>query len=70
MIELLIIKSGDEYLRFQGNEFEPCPLNKASVYPLGQVEEARNHCAKLAAAGIAARLMKLTITEEPYAGKE
>ncbi len=70
MTELLIIKSGNEYLRFQGNEFESCPLNKASVFPLGQVEEVRNLRAKLAAVGLAARLMKLTIIEEPYAGEE
>lgn len=70
MNKLLIIKSGNEYLRFQGQGFELSPLNKASVFPLGQVEEARNHCAKLAAAGIAVRLMKLTIIEEPYVGEE
>lgn len=70
MNELLIIKSGTEYLRLKGNGFEPCPLNKASVFPLGQVEEARNHCTKLAAAGFPAKLMKLTIIEEPYVGKE
>ena len=66
MSELLIIKAGAEYLRFNGDEFALGPLNKASVFPLVQVEEAKERCRKLAAAGVAAVLMKLIILEEPY----
>lgn len=70
MSELLIIKSGNAYLRFAGGGVERCPLNKASVFPLTESHEAKARCRDLAAAGIAARLMKLTIVEEPYAEEE
>jgi hypothetical protein len=66
MSELLIIKAGAEYLRFKADEFAPGPLNKASVFPVVQAEEAKERCRKLVAAGVAAVLMKLTILEEPY----
>ena len=66
MNELLIIKAGEQYLRFSGSEYSFCPLNKASVFPPGQVEDAKKHCRRLGAEGVAAELMKLTIIEEPY----
>jgi len=66
MHELLIIKAGEQYLRFSGSEYSVCPLNKASVFPLAQVEEAKEHCRRLGAEGVAAVLMKLTIIEESY----
>ena len=66
MSELLIIKVGAEYLRFYADEFALGPLNKASVFPMVQVEEAKKRCRSLATAGVAAVLMKLTIVEEPY----
>jgi hypothetical protein len=67
MSELLIVKIGAEYLRFAANDFERCPLNKASVFPLAQVEEVKLRCRRLAEAGVAVVLMKMTIIEEPYA---
>lgn len=66
MTELLIIKSGDDYLRFTADGFEPCSLSKASVYPLAQAAEAKARCREAVAAGEAAQLMKLQIIEEPY----
>ncbi len=66
MSELLIIKVGAEYARFTADEFEPCQLNKASVFPPAQAEEAKLRCRTLTEAGVAAVLMKLTIVEEPY----
>ncbi len=66
MSELLIIKAGAEYLRFTADAFAVGPLNKATVFPLVQAEEAKVRCRELAAAGVAAVLMKLTILEEPY----
>ncbi len=66
MRELLIIKSGQEYLHFTEEGFTCCPLNKASVFPLGQIEEARSRCRQLSAAGMSNQLMKLIIHEEPY----
>jgi hypothetical protein len=66
MNQLLIIKVGAEYLRFVADEFAPGPLNKASVFPLAQVEGVQERCRKLAEAGVAAQLMRLTIIEEPF----
>lgn len=66
MTELLIIKAGDDYYRFKDGEFEPCPMSKASVYSLGQLGDAKDICEKLTQTGIDARLMKLTIVEEPF----
>jgi hypothetical protein len=66
MSELLIIKAGAEYVRFVVDEFQRCPLNKASVFPLAQAEEAKRRCRELSEAGVVVELMKLTIIEEPY----
>ena len=66
MHELLIIKAGEQYLRFSGSEYNVCPLNKASVFPLDQAEDAKKHCRRLEAEGVAAVLTKLTIIEQPY----
>ncbi|MDK9708540.1 MAG: hypothetical protein OEL83_15970 [Desulforhopalus sp.] len=66
MTELLIIKSGSEYLRFTADGFQRCRLNKASVFPLAQAAEAKDRCREAVAAGEAAQLIKLQITEEPY----
>lgn len=67
MTELLIIKAGDDYFRFKEDSFEHCAMNKASVFPLTQLEEARIWCQKLRDAGtVGAALHKLTIVEELY----
>ena len=66
MTELITVKAGDDYFRFTDKGFEGCGMNKASVFPLGQLAEAKEWCAKLQEAGLAAVLMKLTILEEPY----
>lgn len=66
MTELLIIKTGSEYLRIVGDAGVPGPLNKASVFRLSEAAEAKARCRQMAAAGVAAVLMKLTIFEEPY----
>jgi hypothetical protein len=66
MSELLAIKSGSEYLRFTASDFELCPLNKASVFPLARAEEAKKRCREVRETGIAAVLVKLTIIERPY----
>lgn len=67
MIELLIIKAGDSYYRFRDGKSFPCEMNKASVFPLDRIEEAKDLCAILHRGGIAeASLKKLSIIEEPY----
>jgi len=67
MTELLIIKAGAEYFRFQEDGFTPCAMNQASVFPMKKLAEAKGLCKKIGDAGIAeAILYKLTIVEEPY----
>ncbi len=67
MIELLVIKAGEDYFRCRKDYFEPCSLSKASVFPLAQEKEARRLCRKLALKGVAGPLLKkLTIVEEPF----
>ncbi|MBU1568822.1 MAG: hypothetical protein KJ630_24755 [Proteobacteria bacterium] len=66
MSELLTIKVGAEYVRFATEGFECCQLNKASVFPLAQAQEAKLQCRKLVETGVAAVLIKLTIDEEPF----
>ena len=67
MTELLIIKAGDDYFRFREDDFEPCAMNKASVFPLTQLDQAKKLCQRLRDAGMAGvALHKLTIVEEPY----
>lgn len=66
MTELLIIKAGSDYFRVGENGFERCPFNKASVFPLGESGKAKECCRRLQESGVAARLMRLCIVEEPY----
>jgi hypothetical protein len=66
MMELLIIKEGDEYFRFTDNGFERCAMNRGTVFPLSRLEDAKVSCATLKKRNITGRLMKLTIVEELY----
>lgn len=65
---LLLIKAGTNYFRFCGEgRFETCELNKASVYPLGEINVIRKQITELEKAGINnAEIRLLTITEESY----
>ncbi len=66
-MELLIIKSRDHYFRFQGDSYDTCPMNKASVFPLEKVTEVKVCKKKLEDDGIVnAAIYKLTIIEEPF----
>ena len=64
--ELLVVKAGDEYIRFIDTGFEYCSMNKASVFPLGQVSEVRKRCADISSEIQGLQLMKLVIIEEPF----
>jgi len=67
MKELLIIKAKESYYRFTDDGYLPCEMNKGSVFPLKEIEKAKEMCAVLYRDGIAdASLIKLTIIEEPY----
>ena len=66
-MELLIIKSKDHYFRFQGDSYDTCPMNKASVFPMEKVADVKILKKKLINDGVAnAAIYRLTITEEPF----
>jgi hypothetical protein len=65
--ELLIVKAGNQYLRFLPEGHQCCTFAKASVFPLDQVAEVREHMRRAHADGASdLALQKLTIIEEPY----
>ena len=66
MTELLILKAEGEYFQFLNNSFRRCTLNKASVFPLDQADKARDLQRILQDSGVAAAIMKLTISETLY----
>ena len=69
-MELLILKSGQDYIRHKDGKFIRCGLDRASVYPPAQADRARAHLAAARALGfddVSIRLLKLT--EAPYPGE-
>lgn len=66
-MELLIIKSGKDYIRVKTDNYLPCRLDKASVFPLDKLEEVRNHAGKLKEKGFPCiSISRLTLSEEPF----
>lgn len=64
---LLIIKSKENYFRFQGDSYDTCPMNKASVFPMEKVAEVKMLLKKLKNDGLEdAAIFQLTIIEEPF----
>lgn len=67
MIELLIIKTGDKYIRCKDGKYFRCSLEKASVFPTEKLEHVRGILADLQSRGFPdISLRKLIVTEEPY----
>ena len=66
MTELIVVKTGEEYCRFTDEGFERCNMNKASVFPIAQLDVVKGWCAKLEEVGVEHKLMKLVISEEPF----
>ena len=66
MTELLVVKNGANYYRFNKSSFECCTMKKASVFTLDQLNEVEKYCLLLEDAGISADIMKLTIIEELF----
>ena len=42
-MKLLVIKSGADYIRVAEEEYLRCGLNKASVFPLDQLDNVRKY---------------------------
>jgi len=64
-MELLILKSGKEYIRVMENRFLKVGLDKASVFPMDQITQVREHEAQLKARGFeSVAIKKLILTEK------
>ena len=64
MTELLIVKSGDRYVRFKNSTALVVDLEKASVFPLDQIDTLQE---KIRQFGLeTACIKKLILTEEDY----
>ncbi len=71
MPQLLIIKSGNRYYRFKDHHYHACALNKASVFPLDNIDTVKELLHRLVDDGIRnPYIARLTITEEPYTEEE
>jgi hypothetical protein len=68
MTRLVVVKVGEEYLRFCGESFECCTLGKASVFAETEAKEVQRRLAGFGERAAGARMMLLTITEQPYGG--
>jgi hypothetical protein len=67
VVELLIIKSEEGYIRCNEGGYHACSLDKASVFPLSRLDQARRHLAVLTERGFPrVRLRKLVLTELPF----
>lgn len=64
--ELLIVKTGEDYIRFRKVGFERCAMNKGSVFPLSSAEEVKSKCNELRENTPDVQIMKLTIVEESF----
>jgi hypothetical protein len=66
-MELLIIKSGENYIRFKNGDYLCCKLDKASVFSPEQLEEVKTHVTALKAHSFPqVCIRKLRLTEGPF----
>lgn len=65
-MELLVLKSGDSYLRIIADGYELVNMSKASVYPLMQEEKVKSICQSLKDELEGVVIRKLIITETDY----
>ena len=65
-MDLLIIKTGDHYIRVRQNAYEAVGMDKASVFPMPQLDRVKDHLAKARSSGFPeAAIYRLRLTEEP-----
>ncbi len=65
-MELLIIKSGEDYVRVKTEHYNLCQLDKASVFPIDNLDEVKKHVRKLKEKDfLLIAIYKLTLIEEP-----
>jgi hypothetical protein len=65
-MELLIIKSGQDYIRVKAENYIPCQLDKASVFPMEKLEAVKSHAKILSEKGFRnISICRLKVSEEP-----
>jgi len=70
-MELLIIKSGQDYVRVKTENYILCQLDKASVFPIDNLDEVKKHVKKLQEKDFPLiAIYKLTLKEEPFGVEE
>lgn len=70
-MELLIIKSGNDYIRIKENRFVLCGLDKASVFPVDLADEVRSLRDRLESEGVRhVCIKKLVLTEQEWTSNE
>jgi len=65
-MELLVLKSNDNYIRIKGNSFEFTNMDKASVYPLSEVKKVKDFFDKLQKDISDLTIRKIVITETEF----
>lgn len=65
-MELLIIKSGEDYIRVKTENYNLCRLDKASVFPIDNLDVVKKHVKKLKEKDFPRiAIYKLKLIEEP-----
>ena len=63
-MELLILKSDNDYIRVKDNRFLRVTIDKASVFPMDQIALVKAHEARLKRSGFASvHINRLILTE-------
>lgn len=66
MIELLVIKCKEQYIRVRDGYYELTSLEKASVFPLTKIAVVKDHLIMLKKEHETLSIRKLTITESDF----
>jgi hypothetical protein len=66
-MELLVIKSGEDYIRVKTDHYLPCQLDKASVFPMDKLEAVKHHVELIRAKGFQRiSISRLMLSEAPF----
>ncbi len=66
-MELLIVKSNTDYIRFKEEGSLLVKMDKASVFPMDQIDTVKQHKARLIQEGFKdVYIKKLVLTEEDF----
>lgn len=63
-MDLLIIKTGEAYLKTSTDKFEAVKLDKASVFPMAQLDRVRELVSRAEARGFADLCIKKLVLRE------